>query len=260
MRIFEVTAQNDRIKVRAGESSTLELTVTNTTDRKLNRLVRIVPENTDHSDWISIHGDSGKNFAPGGTQKITIKFSPPVKTSPGKSKCRVLVAEERDSDENFTDITLEYEIKEPKEIPKRKILPWILAACGDVVIIAGVIWFVTRDKEIPVVPDVVKLHDINKAFREAERVGLEPLFQIIPKSGGIAGNFKKQDPVAGSPIPEDNILNVYIFDGQKSGGSIKIYPLAPLDRNAAYKQVMKLRQVPKNTSINQVMKLKQVPK
>ena len=69
MRVFEITATNDSTVVRAGESSTLELTVTNTTDRNLNGLVRVVPDNTSHSAWISVHGDSAKNFAPGGTQK-----------------------------------------------------------------------------------------------------------------------------------------------------------------------------------------------
>jgi hypothetical protein len=210
-----MTATNDSTVVRAGETSTLELTVTNTTDRNLNGLVRVVPENTSHSAWISVHGDSAKNFAPGSTQKLAIKFDPPVKASPGKSKCRILVADERNPDEDFADITLEYEIKEPKEKLKFPILPVILAACGVVVIIAGVIWYFNRDREPIIAPDVVALHKVDKAYDRTVELGLTPIVKLKDNSGGEYGTIYKQEPVAGALMPNRE-LTIFILDGKKS--------------------------------------------
>ncbi len=222
MSIFEMTATTDSIEVRAGESGTLELTVTNTTDRKLNRLVRIVPDNTDHSDWVSIHGDSGKNFAPGGTQKITIKFSPPVKTSSGKSKCRVLVADERNPDEDFADITLEYEIKEPKVKPKRKIKLWMWAACGVVVIIAGVLcWPGGSEEEIK--SPHLKGKKLDVAISKAGELGLKLVTFEDQNSGGTWGIIKEQEPPAGDPMQPNDELTVHFYDGKKTGGKATRY-------------------------------------
>lgn len=215
MRVFDITATSDSTEVHAGESGTLELTVTNKTDRNLNGLIRVVPDDSTHSAWISVHGNSAKNFTPGSTENLTIKFEPGLTTPPGKGKCRIVVADERNSDENYADITLQYEVKEPRVKPKFKILPWILAGCGAIVAIGVAIWIFSGDKKPIIAPDVVILKTTDKAISKIVEFDLNPVVEFLPKSGGVIGTIKSQTPAAGSPMQPKDDLTIFLFDGVK---------------------------------------------
>ena len=146
MRVFEISTLKDRTSVHAGESSSLNLTVTNKSENSLNCLIRIIPDNQSHSSWISAQGGNSRNFAVAETQNLTIQFNPPINVKPENAKCRIILADDSNPDENFSDIILQYEVKEPREIPKRKIWPWILIACGVIALIAGLIWLFSKGK------------------------------------------------------------------------------------------------------------------
>ena len=119
MRVFEISTVTDRTEVHAGESSELGITVTNKTEGNLNGLLRILPDNSSHTPWISANNNVSYNFAPNGTLDLTIMFSPPETALVESTQCRVILADESNPDENFGDIVLRYEIKLPRRNEKK---------------------------------------------------------------------------------------------------------------------------------------------
>ena len=99
-------------------------TVTNTTSKPLRGLAKAKALGNTKQEWLSIAGETERDFPAGGTQQFTVNFNPSmgsVTNTPlasGKYEFRLNVASSADSDEDFTESSnVSIEVPEQKPIP-----------------------------------------------------------------------------------------------------------------------------------------------
>lgn len=181
-----------------------------------------------------------------------------MKAFPGKSKCRILVADERNPDENFTDITLQYEVKEPQVKPKRKIKPWMLVACGVVVIIAGVmIWEPWNNENNGKIIVLIKEDEtppligatLNEAFTMTDELEFKLNILAIDGSAGTFGEILQQMPRHKVRFKKGAMMTIFICDGVEGPNTARPFKFS--DLNHLKKVIRQLS----DTEIKEIMKL-----
>ena len=147
MPSFTVTAAGQRVNLDASGAAQAPFTVTNTGAQTLRGRLLTRPVDPAKPEWLSIVGESVRDFAPNGAQQVVVDLKVPPGTPAGSCSFRLDAVSEDDPDEDYTEgpsVAFDVAATPP---PKKKFPWWILAIVGAVVlliIIGVVVWLVTR--------------------------------------------------------------------------------------------------------------------
>jgi hypothetical protein len=102
------------------------------------------PSEPAKAEWLSIVGESVRDFAPNAAEQAVVKLAVPPTSPPGSYSFRLDAVSEVDPDEDFTEgPSVAFDVAAPPAEEKKKFPWWILAIIGGVVllIIIGVVVF-----------------------------------------------------------------------------------------------------------------------
>ena len=114
----------------------LSFAVSNALGRGTRARITVVPEGNTKRDWLTVAGESERDFASDGTQKVTIRVNAPAGTPQGAYTFHPLVSSVTNPDEEYADgptVTFEVAASAP---PKKPFPWWIVAVAGGVLVIA----------------------------------------------------------------------------------------------------------------------------
>jgi len=156
------TTATDSWKADAQGHAEALFTVTNTTPRPIRGLARAKPLGDTKQQWLSIAGDTERDFAAGATQQFTVSFDAadgaqptpgarPASATPsgggagggvpaGKYPFRLDVASAQNPDEDFTEgPTVNVEVAAAAQPAKKSFPLWIIFVILGIVLVIGVV-------------------------------------------------------------------------------------------------------------------------
>jgi hypothetical protein len=149
---FTVTTASEKVTLDDSGAARAPFTITNTSPQALRGRLLARPRDPAKPEWLTVAGESVRDFAPNGAQQVVVELKVPPGTTPGSYSFRLDAVAEDDPDEDFTEgPSVAFDVTAPPPPPPKKKFPWwILAIVGAVVlliIIGVVIWLVTKDSE-----------------------------------------------------------------------------------------------------------------
>src|ERR1041384_2757886 len=149
--IFAITTATDDIKADAEGKASADYTVTNTSNKPMRGIAKARTLGNTQQDWLSVEGETERDFSANGTQQFTVNFrKPPTQAAAGgpvtpeKFPFRLDVSSALNPDEQFTEgPTINVEVTPAAPKPPPKPFPWwiIPIIAGVLALIIGVILF-----------------------------------------------------------------------------------------------------------------------
>jgi hypothetical protein len=214
------TTATDALKADAKGHTQAVFTVTNATARPVRGMAGVNSLGDTKREWLSIAGETERDFAAGTTQQFTVNFdapvaAPPAGTSAAKYPFRLNVASAMNPDEDFAEgptVTVEVapaRAEEEKPPPGR--LWWIIPVAAVVLIGIGVVtWLLLRTRKVEV-PNVM-----GKPVAEATSIlsdgKLKANVTETRVTGTVSeGRVAEQSPNAGSGrVPEGSTVDLVV--------------------------------------------------
>lgn len=144
MKSFTITTPaTETMKADAGGHAQAVFTVTNATARPVRAILRARAIGDSKQEWLSIAGESERDFGGGATEQVTVRFDA-VGAPAGKYSFRLNASSAINPDEDFTEgPTVNVEVPAPVVVgPKPKKFPWIIIAIiAAVLLIGGIVLF-----------------------------------------------------------------------------------------------------------------------
>jgi hypothetical protein len=147
--VFAITTATEDIKADLDGKASAVFTVTNTSSKPIRGIANARPLGSTRQDWLSVEGESERDFSANEKQQFTVNFyKAPVTLSAGspaqpaeKFPFRLDVASAVDSDEVFTEgPQVRIEVAGARPPQEKKPFPWwILIIIGAVAVLAGVV-------------------------------------------------------------------------------------------------------------------------
>ena len=144
MPSFTVTAAGQNVNLDASGTAQASFTVTNTSAQTLRGRFLTRASEPAKAEWLSIVGDSVRDFAPNAAEQAIVQLNVPPTSPPGSYSFRLDAVSEVDPDEDFTEgPSVAFDVAAPPAEEKKKFPWWILAIVGGVLllIIIGVVVF-----------------------------------------------------------------------------------------------------------------------
>ena len=152
------TSVTDVLKLDAKGHAQAVYTVTNATGRPVRGMARAKPLGDTKREWISVAGETERDFGGGATEQFTVSFDAPGAPA-GKYSFRLDVASALNPDEDFTEgqtVNVEIPGAPPPPEPKKKFPLWIILVIVGVVVVIGIVVLIivlsSRGKETPAEP------------------------------------------------------------------------------------------------------------
>jgi len=101
-RVFDVTAASDSVRLDASGSGETSFTVSNVSGRPLRGRVKLMPQDPASKTWLTVVGESERDFPAGGTQQFAVKVKVPPGTPAGKRTFRLDALSVQNPDEDYT--------------------------------------------------------------------------------------------------------------------------------------------------------------
>jgi hypothetical protein len=149
--IFAITTATGDIKADADGKASAFFTVTNTSSKPMRGIAKARTLGNTQQDWLSVEGETERDFSANGTQQFTVNFRKPVvqaaagtPATPEKFPFRLDVSSALNPDEQFTEgpainVEVTPSVKPPPPTPFK----WwyILIIVGALALIAGIVIF-----------------------------------------------------------------------------------------------------------------------
>ncbi|MFP2929004.1 hypothetical protein ACLESO_28155 [Pyxidicoccus sp. 3LG] len=138
-RAFDITAVTDSIRLDSSGKGEVAFTVSNALRAPVRARISVVPGPGAKPEWFTVSGDSERDFAPDGTQQVTVQVRVPPGTPPGRFTFHPLVVDVTDPDERYAEgPSTGFEVVAAP--PPAKPFPWLwVALAAGVVLIVGTV-------------------------------------------------------------------------------------------------------------------------
>ncbi|HZI10301.1 MAG TPA: hypothetical protein VE153_07875 [Myxococcus sp.] len=138
-RAFDITAVTDSIRLDASGKGEVAFTVSNALRAAVRARASVVPGPGAKPEWFSIQGEAERDFAPDGTQQLTVQLRVPPGTPPGRFTFHPLVVDVMDPDERYAEgPSTGFEVL--AAAPPKKPFPWLwVALAAGIVLILGTV-------------------------------------------------------------------------------------------------------------------------
>lgn len=209
--IFAITTANDTVKLNADRHGEAVFTVTNTLARPIRGLAKLKPLGDTKQQWLTLKGESERDFVGGGTQQFTVMLDVPTNTPPGKYGFRLDIASSVNPDEHFTEgPAVTAELLPPKARPPSKawIIPVALIVVG--VIVGAIVFLATRKKTVTVPPlEGQKIEQARDLLTKAQLKFTE--VQVPAPELGQVGTVKSAAPNEGETVERDSTVTLEVY-------------------------------------------------
>ncbi len=209
--IFAITTANDTIKLDADRHGEASFTVTDTLTRPIRGLARLKPLGDTKQQWLTLKGESERDFVAGGTQQFTVMLDVPANTPSGKYGFRLDIASSINPDEHFTEgPAVMAELLPPKARPPSK--AWIIPVALIVLalIAGGIVLLVTRKKTVVVPPlEGQKIEQARELLTKAQLKFTE--VQVAAPDLGQVGTVKSAVPKEGETVERDSTVALEVY-------------------------------------------------
>jgi beta-lactam-binding protein with PASTA domain len=222
---FTVTAAGQKVNLDATGSAQTPFTVTNTSAQTLRGRLLTKPNAPTEPEWLSVVGESIRDFGPNAAEQVVVQLNVPPTTTPGSYAFRLDAVSEVDPDEDFTEgPSVAFEVTPPPPEPKKKRFPWwILIVVGAVVlliIIGVVVWLLTKNDSKPATPTFAIPSVVAMQPTQAQSVLARAGFQTAVQTVAVrlvrqVGFVVSQDPTAGTLKPRGTTVIIRV--GKLSG-------------------------------------------
>jgi PASTA domain len=215
---FTVTAAGQRVSLDASGTAKASFTVTNTSAQMLRGRLLAKPSEPAKADWLSIAGESIRDFAPNAAEQVVVQVGVPPGTPPGSYSFRLDAVSEVEPDEDFTEgPSVAFDVAAPPPPKKKKFPWWILAIIGGVlllaIVIGVVVFFLTRDDDretLSPVPPVTTLRQ-----PEAQRILAEAGFTVAVVRVPVRSPLQNllvlgQDPLPETQAPAGTVVTIRV--------------------------------------------------
>jgi beta-lactam-binding protein with PASTA domain len=214
------TTATELIKINPDGRTAVVFTVTNTAPRPVRGIAKAKALNNSKQEWLKVEGETERDFAPGGTQQLTVNFNAQG-AAPGTYSFRLDIASSANPDEDFSESPpVAIEIAEIKQPAKKKLSIWIwlIPVILGVILIGGlIIWLVPRDTSYKL-SSVAGLNEIDARER------LEKDFKYSVKCATVSiktennddikkGLVIRSDPEAGAKVRVGDAVTIYVSEG-----------------------------------------------
>jgi hypothetical protein len=175
------------------------------------------PKEPAKAEWLSIVGESTRDFGPNGAEQVVVQLNVPPTTPPGTYSFRLDAVSEIAPDEDFTEgPSVAFEVAAAVPPPKKKFPWWIFIVIGAVVlliIIGVVVWLLTKDngsKKMVAVPPVTNLPQA-----QAQQVLAATKFNVAVQNTAVGlpalvGVVTSQDPQANAQAAEGSTVTIRV--------------------------------------------------
>lgn len=219
MPSFTVTAAGQKVNLDATGSAQTPFTVTNTSAQTLRGRLLTKPNAPAEPEWLSVVGESIRDFGPNAAEQVVVQLNVPPTTAPGSYAFRLDAVSEVDPDEDFTEgPSVGFEVAPPPAKPKKKFPWWILIVVGAVVlliIIGVVVWLLTKNDSKPSTPTFAIPSVVSMQPTQAQSVLLRARFQTAVQTVAVrvpaqVGIVVSQDPTAGTLKPRGTTVIIRV--------------------------------------------------
>jgi hypothetical protein len=122
---FTVTAAGQKVNLDASGAAQAPFTVTNTSPQTLRGRLLTRPNDPAKAEWLSIVGESTRDFAPNAAEQVVVQLNVPPTAPPGTYSFRLDAVSEVAPDEDFTEgPSVAFDVAPPPPMPKKK-FPWL---------------------------------------------------------------------------------------------------------------------------------------
>ena len=218
-RPFIITTAQGKIKLNEQGRGKVSFTVSNETGRPLKAQIKPKPLNAAKQEWLTVTGETERDFPAEGSQQVTVEVAIPAGTPEGKFDFRLDVASIYNPEDEYSEgptVALEFS---GVDGPEKKKFPWWIVAVGTAVLLIGVgaLWFTMQPRKV-VVPDVVgkSLSEATNAL-EAEKLEVGEERKLTREK--LSGTVLEQDPAAGAEMEEGGTVTL-IVEGEVPLASI----------------------------------------
>jgi hypothetical protein len=207
---FAVTSlATEPLKLDQSGKAIAVFTVTNTTSKPLRGLAKAKALGNTKQGWLSIVGETERDFPAGGTQQFTVNFNPSeasatsAQLAAGKYEFRLNVASSVNSDEDFIESSpVMIEVPEQKPIPPPPPRKWWLIPVAAVLLICLGLgaWFLLSPKDTR-----VEAPDATGQFFNDSKTVLEAQGFKVERKDVIAADKKPDLVVNQTPLPKEKV-------------------------------------------------------
>jgi hypothetical protein len=215
---FTVTAAGQKVSLDPSGAAQAPFTVTNTSAQELTGRLLTKPQEPAKPEWLSIVGDSTRDFGPDAAEQVVVQLSVPPTSPPGSYSFRLDAVSEANPDEDYTEgPSVAFEVAAAAPAPKKKFPWWIFVVIGAVVlliVIGVVVWLLTKDngnKKSVAVPSVIGQTQA-QALQVLTGAGFQVAVKDQPVRIGVAGvgAVLRQDPQANTKAPKGSTVTIAV--------------------------------------------------
>src|SRR5262245_18754701 len=211
-RVFAITAANETARLDKEGTGEAAYAVTNTTTRPIRGELRVKPLDSTKADWLSVAGETERDFSPNATQQVAVKISVPAGTPAGKYSFRLDAISVAKPDDHYAEgPTVAIEVRASEKINPP--FPWWIVIVAAVIVVAGGVtaWVLLKPKMVDV-PNV-----LTKTITEAEGVAADRGFNVVVE--------RKEDRNA----TDERVIAQDPSEGQaKKGSDLKLTVTVPV--------------------------------
>ncbi|MGG6295133.1 PASTA domain-containing protein [Leptolyngbya sp. AN02str] len=224
-RIFDISTVQDPVAIEPGKVGKVSFTITNLTQQLQRGQLHIRPQGNANSSWFQLEGDVVRNFSPSAagtpvTQQATVNVTIPPGTPPDKYTFQLVVADDSNPEEVYTDSPV-VALDVPASVAPKPPFPWwILAVVAVLVAVGGVVaWLILRPKTVELENYVGKPIANTKQQLEARRLTVQetPQDTVICDPTGInglpaiaVGTIASQNPQPGEEVEPEEVVQLSV--------------------------------------------------
>lgn len=124
-RGFAITTSTSSVRVSGAGQAVVTFTVTNALGRPVRARALLEPEGAVRPEWLSLAGDSERDFPSDGTHQFTVRIAVPPGTPEGTYAFRLSAVSVENPDEDFTTgPSVGFQVSRPAVPVKKKPFPW----------------------------------------------------------------------------------------------------------------------------------------
>jgi hypothetical protein len=206
-RVFAITSATNEVLLNPDAKGEATFTVTNSSARSTRAQIKVRPLEEGKIEWLSIVGETERDFTPGSTQQVLVKVQMPAATAVGKHSFRIDVISVEDPDEDYTEGPV---VALRLGLPARPAKPfpwWILIAGSAALVLISALAYLLVPKKIDV-PNVVQL-SLEDAKKKINALGLV-VKEIPQESDEKAGTVIDQNPKKDDKIKKGGTIDLTV--------------------------------------------------
>jgi hypothetical protein len=207
---FAITTATNTVLLDGGRRGQASFTVSNTGGRATRGRARIVPQNPASTPWLTLDGQTERDFVIAGTQQYTIQVAVPPAAPAGSHTFRLDMVGVDNPDEDFVQgPSVAFQVPEPVVVVKKPFPWWIVAVAAAVIVVAAVAAYLLWPRSVTVPLVVGRFQPAAQGTLEAAGLKLGPVVTIVPGSTD-EGIVLTQQPAAGTQVPREAAVALWV--------------------------------------------------